>query len=135
MPNALIRVGMASVVWKSLLFFHRFKILVRPRYHCCSVTQDVTRSDQASALRVGTGWLRPQEQTSSVLVLLPWSSSACGFEAQASFAAGKPNPLATCLFLPQESSPWEGSSGLQASQAASCTPCVWRRGEGPASSG
>lgn len=45
---------------------------------------------------------------------------------------GKPNPLATCLFPPLQSSPWE-DRGLQDSWGTSRMPCVWRgEGEGQA---
>lgn len=64
------------------------------------------------------------EQTGPFLSL-PVSSSACGLEAQVSLTTGKPNPLATRLFPPQKSSPWE-DRGLQDSHGASRVPCVWR---------
>lgn len=127
--NALIHKGVASAVWKIQLsffyFFHKCKTSVRPRRCSCSVTQAVMRSDQPSVPWVEAGWPRPFEQTGPFLSL-PVSSSACGLEAQVSLTTGKPNPLATRLFPPQKSSPWE-DRGLQDSHGASRVPCVWRR--------
>lgn len=96
----------AFIYKKNPSFLKKFKILVELSHRSCRVTQSVTRSDLCHVLWVEREWPGPP-------ILLPVSSPACGFVAQDSLASGKPNPLAACLFLPQESSPWQGGVGSE----------------------
>lgn len=58
----------------------------------------------------------------SPFVLLPLSSSACGFEARPPLASGKPSPLAACPFLPQKSSLWRRRAATGREAWGSRTP-------------
>lgn len=103
--------GTAFIFVEDPASLYEFKLLVRASHHSHRAKPGGTEVGQPSqSLACAVGWREggqgPLGAGGSPHLAACEPAPACGFEAQASLASGKPNPLAACPFLPQKSSLW-----------------------------